>query len=305
MSMKHYIISAILILAAAQLSAQSLSYLNVSNDARTLSMGGASVAVSPNAYALENNAAAMAMYDGTLDIAASFGNWQPQYSDIKMPSLGAYFKIGNKLAVGVSGRYLMEKPYTMVSSVGATLGTYTPVDFYVGVGVAYKVVDFLSIGINAKYISSQLAEDVSGKSFAGDISLMFKKNGFGAGLSVNNLGQKVKYGSSSYSLPTMAKLGFAYESSLSEAFALTATAEAGYLFAGGFSAGVGVDLKFVNIVSVRAGYHYGDAQKAVPSYASAGLGIDIIGINLSGSYLLGGKDSPLKNSFCATLGYRF
>ena len=84
---------------------------------------------------------------------------------------------------------------------------------------------------------------------------------------------------------------------------LTVGAEVDYLFSGALMAGLGVEYTIVDIVSLRGGFHYGDAAKAIPMYASLGLGVKFAGVHLDFSYLLASQ--TLGNSLLFGLGYSF
>ena len=72
-----------------------------------------------------------------------------------------------------------------------------------------------------------------------------------------------------------------------------------------FSVGIGGEYIFKQMIAFRAGYHYGDETKYIPSYASLGLGFNFFGFNLNGAYLIASKDSPMKNTLMVTLGWGF
>ena len=85
---------------------------------------------------------------------------------------------------------------------------------------------------------------------------------------------------------------------------ITASAEVDYLLSGALMASLGAEYWFLNDhLGVRAGYHYGDAAKAIPSYASLGLGAKFAGISFDFAYLLG--SSAIGGSLCFGLGYSF
>ncbi|MBR2608729.1 MAG: PorV/PorQ family protein, partial [Bacteroidales bacterium] len=167
---------------------------------------------------------------------------------------------------------------------------------------SYAIIDCLSAGVTLRYADSRLAEEASAAVFGADIAVYFEKNGISAGLSLNNLGTKVKYAETSYSQPMMLKVGAGYDLKLGSS-ALDFDAEADVLFAGGVMAGAGCEYSFKDMVFARAGYHFGSSANAVPSYASAGLGLKFFGAQLNFAYLFG--SDVLSNSMCISLGYTF
>ena len=84
---------------------------------------------------------------------------------------------------------------------------------------------------------------------------------------------------------------------------LTVGAEVDYLFTGGLMAGLGVEYTIVDIVSLRGGFHYGDPAKAVPMYASVGLGVKFAGVHLDAAFLTASQ--TLGNTLMIGLGYAF
>lgn len=75
------------------------------------------------------------------------------------------------------------------------------------------------------------------------------------------------------------------------------------LFSGALMAGLGAEYDIADFVSARAGFHYGDSSKALPSFASVGLGGHIAGVNLDAAYIFGSPATG--NSFMVGLGYSF
>ena len=68
-------------------------------------------------------------------------------------------------------------------------------------------------------------------------------------------------------------------------------------------AGLGLEYGIADIAFVRAGYHYGDAAKALPSYASLGLGAQFAGVSLDLAFLTASES--LGNTLLFGLGYSF
>ena len=296
--MKKTVISFLFALSALVASAQSAPALLIGADPVAYGRGGASVAAAAGAYAVDNNAAAMSLSENKFDIAATYGMWSPKAADNTLVGLGAFFRINDKIAVGLSGRMLRDKPYDVATPSGQVTGQFTPNDIVAGLGVSYAVTDNISLGLTGRMLYSTIGEDLSGTAFAGDLTAMYAKDAFSAALGVCNLGSALSYGGESYALPMFAKAGAAYSVS-----GFTASAEVDYLFSGALMAGVGAEYCIVDIVSLRAGFHYGDAAKAIPTYASVGLGVKFAGVHLDAAYLLASKS--LGNTLAISLGYAF
>ena len=65
----------------------------------------------------------------------------------------------------------------------------------------------------------------------------------------------------------------------------------------------GAEYCFADILFARAGFHYGDAAKAVPTFISAGLGAKYAGVQLDAAYIF--ASPTIGNSLMLTLGYAF
>ncbi|MGN1210735.1 MAG: PorV/PorQ family protein [Candidatus Cryptobacteroides sp.] len=314
--MNKYLITGVLMLCFACASfGQTLPSLIVSSDSRSFSLGGASVGggilkdgesgrSGMGAFALENNVAGMSLDSGKLNAAVSFGMWQPEYASDKFIGVGATGRITDKWAVGVLFKYMMQPEYQTVTDSGNDVrdSFFSPKEFNVGVGVSYAIINCLSAGIGLKVTDSVLGPETSAIVFGADIGLYFNRKGISAGLSVNNLGNKVRYGERSYDQPMLAKLGAGYSAAFGIS-SLSVSAETDILFSGAATAGAGVEYGLKDMAFIRAGYHYGNSPKTVPSYASAGIGLKLWGVTLDASYIFGSK--VLKNSVSISLGYKF
>lgn len=257
------------------------------------------------AWSSFGNPAAMSFYKGKFDAQLSYGNWQPAYG--KSTDIAAGVAYRSNGGFGISGGFLYQggQPYDMTDASGAVIGSFKPDAKQFGLGLGFKVADFMSIGLNVKGLSQKLGS--SGSSFAvgGDIFAMASFSYIKITAGVANVGTPVKSASGqSYHLPASIKLGGAYSLVFAEKHGIEAMVDADYYFlAGGFAAAAGVQYGFNDMIFVRGGYHYGTSKALLPSFASVGLGAKIFGVRLDVAYLLG--NDVLKNSLSVGLGYTF
>lgn len=273
--------------------AQAVPFLNIPSDARTAAMGSTGIALEKGAFTIDDNMATSAITNRKAAFGANFWSWAPSTSALKLINAAGYYHFG-KFAVALGGRYCIEKPYDIISAVGKPLGTYTPSSFTIGAGFAYRIIDPLAIGVTMRYVSANYYENVKGGTFAADINATFSTGGLRAAIGVANLGGKLK----GNPLPSMAKVGVAYKIG-----GFQASAEVDYLFAGALMAGIGAEYGFKDIAFIRAGFHYGDANKAIPTYASLGLGVQYWGVRLDATWITASK--VLGNSLGFSLSYSF
>ena len=296
--------AALMIMASGMaLNAQTLPSLLLDQDPVAISSGMASVASEADAYALQNNVAAISLSEQTMSADVGIALLQPSYAKLKMAGVGAMYRFG-KLGVGLDLKMLMMPSYGGVTGGGADIrdSEFSPSELSFSAGVSYALMDCLSAGATLRYVGSKLSPDASAGVFGADVAVYFKKNGIRAGLSVNNIGTKVKYSETAYPQPMMAKVGAGYDLELGTS-SLAFNAEADVLFARGLMAGAGCEYSFKDMAFVRAGYHYGNSANAVPSFASAGIGVKLFGVNLDLAYMFASE--VLANSMCVSLGYSF
>lgn len=277
--------------------AQSLEFLNVGSSAAGWGVAGATVASDADAFAMEANVASMALTEQSMNAAVSYGMWSPSAVKTNNLGLGGFYRYKN-MAFGLVGKYNLHGAYDVINEVGKPMDSYTPSDLAVGLGFAYSVLDMVSFGLNVKFANQSLAPAVSGTGIGVDLGVMFRMNGLRTGVSVNNIGPAVKYGSTSYSMPMSIKAGASYGVK-----GLNVSAELDYFMKAGLAAALGAEYWIADIVAVRGGFHYGDAEKVTPTYGSLGLGLKLFGARLDAAYLL---SSPgVGNSLMVGLGYSF
>ena len=273
--------------------AQAVPFLNIPSDARTAAMGSTGISLEKGAFTIDDNMATSAITNRKAAFGANFWSWAPSTSALKLINAGGYYRFG-KFAVALGGRYCIEKPYDIISAVGKPLGTYQPSSFTLGAGFAYRIIDPLALGVTVRYVSANYSENTKAGTVAADINATFSTGGLRAAIGVANLGGKLR----GDSLPTLAKAGAAYKIG-----GFQASAEVDYLFSGALMAGIGAEYGFKDIAFIRAGFHYGDANKAVPTYASVGLGVQYWGVRLDATWITASK--VLGNSLGFSLSYSF
>ena len=248
------------ILMALPASSQALSSLLIPTDAKSLAMGGTTV--------LPGKAAG--------DAQALFGIWAPASASNTIVGADAFISIGDRLKLSLAGKDFMDKPYNISGEQGTVKGTFKPYDLILSLGVSYFITEAIDAGMTIRSVTSILAENAKGSAFCGDVRVGYSAKSWNANLSVRNLGTPINYGNGANNLPTLV----AVHGGVVPVSGLSINAEADYLFSGAMMAGAGVGYCYADIVSVRAGFHYGDPSKALPSFGSIGLGGKIFGIHL-------------------------
>lgn len=293
--MRKTILILISVLASISLGAQSLSFLQFPYNPRTAAMGGAGAALSADAFSSMSNPAAAALSDKSMAVSASYGQWKA--SESNLIGFGGFYHFG-KMAIGLEARYNGLPAYETFSTVGKDLGQYSPKELAAGANFSYEVIDGLSIGATARFLQSDLYESAKGTGFGIDLGAQYAAGGLRAGAAVCNLGTEVDYGTSKVSMPALAKAGVSYS-----IYGVTGVFEADYVFSGSLMAAIGAEYSLKDILFVRAGYHYGSGDDAIPSHVSLGLGVRYAGVSLDAAYLTASEQ--IGGALSIGIGYTF
>lgn len=230
---------------------------------------------------------------------AQYGRWAPGTAATTILGAGAYSALGSKLALGLDVRSFKDSPYDITTASGIASGSFSPSDLAAGLSIYYSFGDALRIGLAGRYVSSAIAPSAKGSAFCGDFSAIWRKDAYGVVAGVYNLGTKISYGTStSYALPAFVRLGGYYAVS-----GVTVRAAADYLLQGAFGALVTAEYTIADIVTPKVGYHYGNPELGLPSYALIGLNAGFYGVGLSVSCLLASE--TLGGSLQLGLSYSF
>lgn len=285
---------------------EAMPFARIARDPVSAAMGGTGVAsTSASAYASFRNAAAIPYAENTLDVAAGYMNWQPSVSPVQDISAGAAWNIAGKFGIAAGFSYGACEKYDIMDASGKAAGSFSPSQVLAGLGLAWKVLPFLSLGANVKYLGNTLSEGQSYGSVASDIFLMTKVAGLKAAVGVSSLGSKVKSASGArFSLPASATLGLEYGLNAGKRHGVDVLVDADYYFSGAFAAAAGASYTYNDLVSVRAGYRYG-GESVIPSFASVGAGVKFFGVHIDIAYIIATGDSPLRNTFSVGAGFAF
>ena len=299
--MKKFLSIIFLAAVCAAASAQALPSLLINTDAAAQGAGGLSVFGS-DSTPLQGYAASTALMEHFASAGAGYGTWQPSAAADKLLSASAAVRIMQKFSFAVDYKSFIQPSYEVTGATGTVsqvTPSFTPKESSIAIGLGYRILDGLSAAVTLRHTSSSLGTDAKASALGFDVSAMYTMGKIRSALAVCNLGGKVNYGGGDYSLPSLVKAGASYE----VIQGLDAGAEMAYLFEGAFNAAFGVQYCYAGLVTVRAGYHLGEKDMDIPSYASMGIGFKFAGISLDAAYLLASE--TLGGSWLAGLSYSF
>lgn len=256
------------------------------------------------AWSSFSNSAVIPFYSHNFDVGASYQNWAPDGTKSTNFNFGAAYKINDFIGVSLGFASQEFQSYEEIDNSGMYIGSFSPNAIIVNGGFGIRLVDQLSIGVNARYIRQNITSGRTLDAYAGDIMLYYqplKELGLSAG--VASVGSRVKsLLGDKFKLPSSAVLAGEYATVIGEN-SLRADVNLDYYFSGSFLAGVGAEYGFKDMVFLRAGYHYGKDESVLPSFAAVGAGVKFAGVKLDFAYLTANK--ALGNTITIGLGYSF
>ena len=316
MNSKHIIIACVALLCTMQARAQGqdLSVLAANPDARTAAMGNAAVAAdgmylynNPSAFLCANKKfsadASASIYEKTEGYEGTFG--------LYTATVG--YKFANRHAAFAGFRYaggLKLKGYDML---GEPTKDYQPYNWTIDLGYAYMIGNGFSAYAVGNVIFSHLSKNAVGGAFT--IGVSYQKSTTTAGNKSANLmldakvgaiGPQLDYGNGNKTtMPTYVAVGGALTLDVADKHQVGGAWSTRYFFRPSeyktLMLGAGLEYTYNKMVSLRAGYEYGDRNL---SHFTMGAGFKYGGLHLNGAYML--KTANAGSSYCTIgLGYDF
>ena len=317
MNTRHIILMAcVALLGATQANAQGqdLSILTANTDAKTAAMGNATAAA--EGMYLYNNPAAFFATDKkfTADASASlFEKAEGADGTFGIYAITAGYKLAKLHAVFAGFRYaggLSLKGYDLM---GNPTKDYKPYNWTLDLGYTYFFGKGFAAYATGSLIYSHLSKNAMGGAFSvgasyqnSELTLANKPANLMLNAKVGAIGPQLDYGNNhKTTLPTYLAIGSMLSVDMAEKHRLAAALSTRYFFqpseAKLFMLGGGFEYTYNKMVSVRAGYEYGDNNL---SHITMGAGFKYQGLRLNGAYNL--KTADTGSSFCTIgIGYDF
>lgn len=205
----------------------AVPFMTFSPDSRHAALGDAGVASSPDANAIYWNTAKLAFIEKEQGASLSYAPWLRNLTgDMGLINANYYKKVNKTQALTVGINYFNQGLIQFTTNTGASAGDFQSRELAITGGYTTKLTQDFAMGINIKYINSNLIGNQvvngqaskPGSSVAGDISFFYKKDrptqqvergiSTSYGLVFQNVGGKINYGTDmTYFLPANMKLG--------------------------------------------------------------------------------------------------
>jgi len=219
----------------------AVPFLQITPDSRSGALGDVGTALSPSSNSLFWNTSMLSFAKDKSEISLSYSPWlQNLASDINLSHLAGFYRLNERNVIGGSLRFFSLGEIVFTDNTGATTIVHTPTEFEILGGYAFQLNDKFSLGLNGKFIFSNLtagvavagAESSAGLAGAADVSFSYfnddiryggTRGSLAFGVTLNNVGNKVSYTVENDRdfLPTSLKLGSALTFDLDKYNSLT------------------------------------------------------------------------------------
>lgn len=223
----------------------AVPFLRIPPDAPSTGMGDAGIATSPDVNSLHWNTAKLAFSKKGMEFSASYTPWLMRVlNNFNYAYAGGYGKIGDRHVVGGSLRYFSYGNLQVINGQGHLIREFSPKEFEIAGGYAYKLSHRSAVGLNAKFIHSNLntgvsltnfnprpatvgAVDLSYSYFNSDVRLAGHDARWSFGATLANMGNKMAFADETNRdfIPTNLGLGTALKVCFNENHALTGTVD--------------------------------------------------------------------------------
>lgn len=262
------------LLAAAD-GGSAADFLNIDVSAREGATGSALSALADGPTASYYNPAGLTGI-GSLQISGMHSEW---LQDLRYEYLGAAFPAGSRGALGLSMSYLGYGDIQGYSASNVPIGNISAYDWALGLSYGRAFSQSFSLGAGIKTIGEKL-DNISATGFAGDIGAQYRRGNIGAGLSIMNLGPKMKYSRASSPLPTRADAALSYSPWGS---GLSLIGGMSLPFEGSAAIRTGIEYTYSGILTLRTGYDSADRIDGGGGM-SFGAGFNLLGQSIDYAY---------------------
>lgn len=252
LSLRSVLLPGLLGLAATASHAQSrvnaittaVPILTISPDGRSSALGEAGVAISPDANAGYYNPGKLGFVRYQHSAALSYTPWLAGISnDMGLGYLSGTSKIGERSTLSANLMYFDLGQIEYRTANNQPNGSFNPKEYALTVGYGQKLSDKFGVGLNARYIRSNLTgsnqDTRPGNAIAVDLGAYYTTDltigsgdyNLAFGAAVSNIGNKIAYTDANQPdfLPTNLKLGTAITRELDAYNKLTLTVDANKL----------------------------------------------------------------------------
>ena len=187
---------------------RAMTFLKIGVGAKAMGMGEAQVAATNDLYASFWNPAGLITLKNP-QLALMHNEW---FAEINHEFVGLAFPIGKNNTVGASANFLSFGEIQGRDEEGNETMIFRPYDLAIVVSYARSIGETLALGVNAKVLHEQIADD-SGNGFAFDLGGLYSFSDLplSFGFNAQHIGPRVQYVEDAFELPFTLRIGTAYK----------------------------------------------------------------------------------------------
>lgn len=281
-------------LYTTQAQSKSLQILEVNPDARSVAMGNFGMISTDRAHLYTNPASLLyADKDMTLHVGTEIFPSVAEEGRAIFYNFSLGWRLSKRQAILGGFRYLGSSKMALVDDSGMATGeSIKPTDWTLDLGYTFKATPQLALFTTGSFVQSRLMS--SGHTVSISVGGNWRKelrwghlpSLLNFGLKLSDFGPSISYGGDSkYPLPSSLVLGSDLTHNISERHHLTYTLGMRHFFlptdAQLFRASGGIEYSFKKMVSLRAGYQYGNRGM---SHITTGFGLSFSGFIFDFAY---------------------
>lgn len=299
--LKKILVISLMINTAASV-AQTLPVVNIDMDPKTISLGFVDVVSDNVESSVFANPAMMAFSDIQASAACSYGCWQPNTFKEHRAVISGSLCITEKLSVAAGFAGGLGIPYDLYDDYGNHNGQYRPKNYNIKVGSSYKMLPYLSVGLNVGFIDNIMSLEYSDMAVTTDVFLTSCISDFkfavGAknwGFAWNNNGQVLD------DMPIAFSAGGSYSRSLYDIHDVGLYTQYEFMSEDAMATSIGLSYSYSGMLSLRMGGRLGYGK--VQSLLTAGCGISLGSFEINLAYVLPMDEMNLSNTCSLSLVY--
>lgn len=221
MKIRRFLLAALLIIAASSFAQKNyqprvittaVPFVSINPDSRGGAMGDCGVASSPDVYSMHYNAAKYVYLEDKLNVGVGYSPWlNALVKDMGLFYVAGAYKINDRSSVAGTLRYFSVGEVDFRDEQNNPIRVVNPNEWAFDATYSRMLGDYLAGAVTGRFIYSDLTQNVgdynrAGISVAADVSVFYKRPvewfnsvdaDFAWGASINNIGSKMTYNSSS------------------------------------------------------------------------------------------------------------
>lgn len=269
-------------------SGAAMSFLRLGIGAEAMGMGEAVTALTGDLFSSYWNPAGLSFVQRG-QIGLMHCEW---LEGINHEFAGYAHPLGDLGAFSLTVSYVSYGELERRDKEGRRIGTFRPYDLAVGLSVGLRLTESLSCGLSGKW-ATEVIDESRGRALSADFGLIYSPPGthISIGLLLQNFGTKARFAESEFDLPRVFKAGVAYRSVGGN---IALAADLGKPSDDSASVGIGIGLRTLRVLTLRAGYRYklGGNDLGAISGLRIGLGISLEGYQLDYAFASYGELGP-------------